>query len=85
LRYRWRTDDHERRDLQAENSILRGLLHQTARWLKQYQDAPAFEIEPADEDDIPGLEVVVPASLRAKATEALERAQQMLKGEGRGR
>jgi hypothetical protein len=74
------TDD-ERRDLQAEeNAVLRGLLHQTARWLKQYQDAPAFEIE-----ETPALEVIVPASLREGAGEVLQKPHTMLKGKGRTR
>ncbi len=78
------TDD-ERRDRMAENSLLRGRLWITRQRLKEYHDAPHFEIEPADEDDIPGMEVIVPASLREKAAEALEKAQAMLKGKGRGR
>ncbi len=82
-RYRWRMTDHERRDLMAENSLLRGCLFITARRLKDYHDAPHFEIE--SEDDIPGMEVIVPASLRPRAAEALEKAQAILKGEGRGR
>ena len=53
--------------------------------MKEYHDAPHFDIEPADEVDIPGMEVIVPASLREKAAEALEKAQQMLKGQGRAR
>jgi hypothetical protein len=71
--YRWRMDDHERRDLQAENALLRGSLYLTARALKDYHDAPHIEIE--SEDDIPGMEVIIPASLREKASEALEKAQ----------
>ena len=39
--------------------FLRGSLYLTARALKDYHDAPHFEIEPADEDDIPGMEVIV--------------------------
>ncbi len=82
VRYLWRMTD-EPRDLAAENAVLRGLLWQTARHLKAYHDTPNFEIE--DEDDIAGMEVIVPASLREKAAEALEKVQAMLKGEGRGR
>jgi hypothetical protein len=70
-------------DPNVEIALLRGCLWMTARRLKDYHDSPHFEIE--SEDDIPGMEVIVPASLREKAAEALEKAQQMLKGEGRGR
>jgi hypothetical protein len=69
-------------DLKVENALLRGLLWMTARRLQDYQQAPAFEI---DDDGSPALEVIIPASLREKAAEALEKAQQMLKGEGRER
>jgi hypothetical protein len=72
----------EPQDLRVENALLRSLLWQTARRLKDYQDAPAFEIE---DEEAPALEVIVPASLRHTAAEALEKAQQMLKGVGRGR
>lgn len=72
----------EPRDLAVENALLRSCLWQTARRLKDYQDAPAFEIE---DEETPALEVVVPASLRDKAAEALAKAQAMLKGQGRGR
>src|ERR1700735_3440716 len=51
--YLWRMDDHERRDLMAENALLRGPLYLTARALKDYHDAPHFEID--DEDDVPGM------------------------------
>ena len=81
-RYRWRMTDDERRDLAAENSLLRACLWMAVRRLKDYQDAPAFEI---DDDEGPALEVIIPAELREKGAEALEKAQQMLKGEGRGR
>ena len=69
-------------DLKVENALLRGCLFITARRLKDYQDAPAFEI---DDDDGPALEVIIPAELREKGAEALEKAQQMLTGKGRTR
>jgi hypothetical protein len=63
--------------------LLRSCLWITRQRLKEYHDAPHFEIE--SEDDIPGMEVIIPTSLREKAAEALEKAQQMLKGQGRSR
>jgi hypothetical protein len=84
LRYRWRMTD-ETPDPRVEIAVLRSCLWMTARRLKDYHDAPHFEIEPADEDDMPGMEVIVPASLGEKAAEALEKAQAMLKGQGRRR
>lgn len=39
--------DDALRDLDTENAILRGPLYLTARGLKDYQDAPAFEIDDA--------------------------------------
>jgi hypothetical protein len=74
--------DEALRDLAAENAILRGSLYLTARRLKDYQDAPAFEI---DDDGGPMLVVIVSPSLREEAAEALEKAQAMLKDEGRFR
>ena len=71
------TDD-ERRDLMAENAILRGHLYLTARRLKDYQDSPAFEI---DDDGQPKLEVIISPSLREQAAEALDRAQMMLQNQ----
>ena len=49
---------------------------QTAGWLKEHQETPAIEIE---DEEIPALEVIVPASLREKAAEARDKAQAMLK------
>ncbi|HVS34105.1 MAG TPA: hypothetical protein VMS17_00905 [Gemmataceae bacterium] len=72
----------EPRDMAIANALLRSLLWQIARRLKDYQDAPAFAIE---DEETPALEVIVPASLREKAAEALAKAQAMLKGQGRGR
>jgi hypothetical protein len=72
----------EAADLRVESALLRGCLFITARRLKDYQDAPAFEIEGEDE---PGLDVGVPTSLRQKSAEDLEKAQARLKGEGPGR
>lgn len=81
LRYvRGMTD--EPRDLAVENALLRALLWQTARRLKDYHDAPHFEI---DDDGKPMLEVIVPPSLRSKSAEVLAKAQTMLKDKGRGR
>jgi hypothetical protein len=77
-------DNHERRGLQAENALLRGSLYLAARALKDYQDAPAFEI---DDDGRPMLEVIVSESLRTKAADALARAAKILKEpeQGHGR
>ncbi len=69
-------------DLKVENALLRGCLWVTRQRLREYHDAPHFEI---DDDGRPMLEVIVPPSLREKAAEALEKAQGMLKDEGRGR
>ena len=87
VRYRWRMTDTPDplvtiSDLNVENSLLRGCLFITARRLKDYQDAPAFEI---DDDGTATLEVIIPAELREKGAEALEKAQQMLTGKGRTR
>jgi hypothetical protein len=71
----------EPRDLAIENALLRSSLWLAARVLKDYQDAPAFEI---DDDGRPMLEVIVPESLRTRAADALARAEKMLKDEGRG-
>ena len=74
----------EPRDQAVENALLRASLFLTARALKDYQDAPAFEI---DDDGRPMLEVIVPESLRTRAADALARAEKMLKEpeQGRGR
>lgn len=66
-------------DLRIENTLLRSYLWQTARALKDYHDAEHRQ----GEDGM--LELTVPESLRERAGEALERAQRMLKDEGRGR
>ena len=66
--------------LRVENALLRGCLYLAARALKDYHDAPHFEI---DDDGTPKWEVIVPEPLRAKAADALERAQGMLKAGGR--
>jgi hypothetical protein len=71
-------------DLSVENALLRGSLFLAARALRDYQDAPHFEI---DDDGRPMLEVIVPESLREKAADALSRADALLKEpeERRGR
>ena len=69
-------------DLKIENAILRGLLWTAVRRLKDYQEAPHFEI---DDDGRPMMEVIVPESLRAKAAEAIEKAEKMLQEPERGR
>lgn len=79
-RYSRRMTD-EPRDLAVENALLRSLLGQTAKRLKDYHDAPHFEIEG---DGGSMMEVIVPPSLRPKATETLAKAQTMLKNKGRG-
>ncbi len=81
LRYRRRMTD-EPQNLKVENALLRASLYLTARALKDYQDAPHFEI---DDGGRPMLEVIVSESLRAKAGEALAKAEKMLKDDGRGR
>jgi hypothetical protein len=70
--------DDELQDLKVENALLHGCLYFTARRLKDYQDAPAFEI---DDDGRPMLEVIVPPSLREKSAEALADAQRMLRNQ----
>ena len=72
----------EPQDLRIENALLRSSLWLAARTLKDYQDAPHFEI---DDDGRPMVEVIVPESLRTRAADALARAEKMLKDEGRGR
>ncbi len=70
--------------LKVENALLRGLLWTAVRRLKDYQEAPAFEI---DDNGRPMMEVVVPLGLREKAGEAIAKAEKMLKEpeQGRGR
>lgn len=72
----------DQQDLKVENALLRASLWLTARALKDYHDAPHFEIVDGDR---PMLEVIVPELLRAKAAGALAKAEKMLKEEGRGR
>ena len=69
-------------DTRVENALFRGSLYLTARALKDYHDAPHFEI---NDDGWPMLEVIVPPSLRGRATLALAKANEMLRDEGRGR
>jgi hypothetical protein len=57
--------------------LLRASLWLTVRTLKDYQDAPHFEI---DDDGRPMLEVIVPESLRTRAEKMLKEPEQ-----GRGR
>jgi hypothetical protein len=70
------------RDLQVENALLRASLFLTARALKDYHDAPHFEI---DDDGRPMMEVIVPPSLRHKADAAIAKANALLKEPGRTR
>ena len=72
--------DNERRELAAENAILRGHLYLTAHCLDAYQKAPAFEI---DEDGSPRLEVIISPTLREQAAEELKKAQAMLQAQPR--
>ena len=74
----------EPQDIKVENAILRGLLWTAVRRLKDFHEAPHFEIE---DDGRPMVEVIVPDSLRDKAAEAIEKAEKMLKEpeQGRGR
>jgi len=71
----------ERQDLKVENALLRTSLWLTAQALKDYHDAPHRE---RDDAGRPMLEVVVPESLRAKAADALAKAEKMLKDEDWG-
>ena len=66
-------------DLAVENALLRGSLFLAARALKDYQDAPHCKV------DVGKLQLIVPASLREKAADALERAQGLLQEPERGR
>lgn len=68
-------------DLRVENSLLRAALFLTARALKDYHDAPHFEIDDAGR---PMQEVIVPESLRERAAAALERADRILKEPDQG-
>lgn len=71
-------------DLKVENAILRGNLRLTVNALRDYHDAPHFEI---DGDGPPMREVIVPETLRPRAADALARAEKMLQEpeQGRGR
>jgi hypothetical protein len=70
-------------DTNVENAILRGSLYLAASALREYHDAPHFEI---DDDGPPKREVIVREGLREKAADALERADQVLRQpEDRGR
>jgi hypothetical protein len=71
----------ETQDLSVENAVLRATLWRTARALKDYHDSPHRKID----DGWEMLEVTVPASLHARAGEALAKAQEMLKGSGQER
>lgn len=64
-------------DTEVENVLLRGSLWLTANALKEYHDAPHFEI---DDGGVPKLEVIVTDVTRVKAGDALRRADAMLKG-----
>jgi hypothetical protein len=78
-----RMTPEQRQDLQVENALLRGALWLAARSLKDYQEAPHFEI---DDDGRPMLEVIVPPALRDKAADALARADGLLRQkEGKAR
>ena len=72
----------EPRDLTVENALLRSSLWLAARALRDYHDAPHFEI---DDDGITKLEVIVPETLRPRAADALARAEKMLKEPGQER
>lgn len=71
-------------DLRVENALLRSSLWLAARALRDYHDAPHFEIEG---DGPPMREVIVPETLRPRAADALVRAEKMLREpeQGRGR
>ena len=69
-------------DLRVENGLLRAALFLTARALKDYHDAPHFEI---DDGGRPMQEVIVPESLRDRTAAALERADRILKEPEQGR
>jgi hypothetical protein len=71
----------ETQGLSVENALLRVALWRTARALKDFHDSPHRKI---DDNGREMLEVTVPASLHAKAGEALAKAQEMLKGSGQG-
>ncbi|WP_020474492.1 hypothetical protein [Zavarzinella formosa] len=62
---------------EVENALLRGTLFLTANALKEYHDAPHFEI---DDDGVPKVEVIVTELTRGKAADALKRADGILKG-----
>ncbi|WP_020469650.1 hypothetical protein [Zavarzinella formosa] len=62
---------------EVENALLRGALFLTANALKEYHDAPHFEI---DDDGVPKMEVIVSEMTRGKAAEALLRANKLLRG-----
>jgi hypothetical protein len=62
-------------DIRVENALLRAALFLTARALKDYHDAPHFEI---DKDGRPVQEVIVPESLHDRAASALDRADRIL-------
>lgn len=69
-------------DLAVENALLRSTLRLAARTLRDYHDAPHFEIEG---DQPPMMEVIVPEMLRHKAADALARADEILTDKDRGR
>lgn len=66
-------------DPQVEIALLRGSLFLTARALKGYHDSRHSETKDGQ------FMLTVPESLRTRAADALERAQKMLRDEGRGR
>lgn len=69
-------------DLAVENALLRSALWLAARTLRDYHDAPHFEIEG---DEPPRMEVIVPETLRHRAADALARANEILTEKDRGR
>jgi hypothetical protein len=71
-------------DPAVEIALLRASLFLAARALKDYHDAPHFEI---DDGGRPMMEVIVPETLRWRAADALARAEKLLHEpeQGRGR
>lgn len=70
----------EPRDLAVENALLRGSLFLATRALKDYHDAKHTPVEGG-----PMLQLTIPEALRDKASDAIARANNLLRDDRPGR